>query len=172
MDVDLHHPQLAALYSYWRLKAETHELPRRRDIDPIDLRSCLGHLALVEVERPFRLRYRLFGTKLAALYGADLTGCYLDQLFTPRLRAQVVARYRHVVETARPHYEQPSFRFFRRTLGYHRLLLPLTSDGSGVDLVLTGLYPSDPEIENAYQWRSIPEIAPWLAGEVKINSAS
>lgn len=172
MELAITHPRLAALYRYWRAKAERRRPPLRRAIDPLDLSFCLGHLALAEIAQPFRVRYRLFGTHLSTLYGADLTGRYVDELFTPALRARTLDLYRALTDTGEPQYEAPSFGVFRYRLAYHRLLLPLTSEGRRIDLALVGVYPSDPEIENAYQWRSIPEIAPWLAAEADINSTS
>ena len=50
--------------------------------------------SLAEIETPFRVRYRLVGTKLCELYGADPTGFYIDQLYTPGFRSHVLAAYR------------------------------------------------------------------------------
>ena len=56
-------------------------MPRRADIDPVDLKDLLPDLLLGDYEpSPFRVRFRLVGTRLAAIHGLDFTGHYLDQL--------------------------------------------------------------------------------------------
>ncbi len=163
---EIKHNKLARLHDYWlSRKIENRRWPRLVDIDPVEIRYCLGFVALADIEEPFRVRYRLVGTKLDALYGADLTGRYIDQLYTPLFRKRVLAVYQKVVDSGEPLYDAPYFGFFRFKLGYHRLLLPLSTTGERVDVVMAGIYPTDTEIETAADWRSVREVREWLVEE-------
>lgn len=164
-ELTINHPQLRELHSYWLKKKADQRWPRRVAIDPVDLGFCLGYLALAEIETPFRVRYRLVGTKLCELYGADPTGFYIDQLYTPGFRSHVLAAYRNTVEQGTPFYDEPFFGVFRFRLGYYRLLLPLSTDGERVDRVLSGIYPADRRITRAEDWRSLNEVRNWLVEE-------
>ena len=50
---------------YWRLKSAGRSVPRRADIDPLDIPKLLPHLMLVEGSSVCRYRYRLIGTEAA-----------------------------------------------------------------------------------------------------------
>ncbi len=74
-------PNIHRLYDYWTAKRGLHHVPYRRDIDPADLKPLLPELTISEFETdPFRVRYRLVGTRVAEISGLDYTGLYLDQL--------------------------------------------------------------------------------------------
>ena len=74
-------PNIHRLYVYWTAKRGLHPVPYRRDIDPADLKPLLPELTISEFETdPFRVRYRLVGTRVAEISGLDYTGLYLDQL--------------------------------------------------------------------------------------------
>lgn len=67
--------------AYWGSKVKDGQVPLRRDIDPIDLRPLLPYMIVVEIEaEPFRVLYRLAGTKVVEMNRIELTGRYLDTL--------------------------------------------------------------------------------------------
>lgn len=69
------------LHGYWQTKRDGRAMPQRADIDPADLKTLLPDLLLGDYEAsPFRVRFRLVGTRLAEIHGLDFTGRYLDQL--------------------------------------------------------------------------------------------
>ena len=69
------------LYEYWHRKCAHRTVPDRRDIDPAELRSLLPYLLIAELEaQPFRVFYRLVGTKVVDMNGAEFTGLYLDEM--------------------------------------------------------------------------------------------
>ena len=97
--------------AYWRAKAGNHELPRRSDIDPAEIRDLLPFLIIADVEQdPFRVRYRLCGTMIQEL-DTELAGRYLDELpnLTPEELSGISDAYRHAVETRRPHFSWMEF---------------------------------------------------------------
>jgi hypothetical protein len=92
------------VYGYWRSKCEGDRMPRRRDIDPVEIPRLLPHLTIVEVvpdER--RYVYRLVGTKEVEIRGRDPTGkSVLDGFFGPSLD-DALSCYDTVVASRRPH---------------------------------------------------------------------
>ena len=161
-DVPAH---LAELLARWRRARNGAALPAKSAFDPASMVFCLGHVALAEVEHePFRLRYRLVGTRLVSLYGREITGRYIDELYAPRLRREVMNHYRLVVDTQRPLYSVKCFDFLVKRLGYYRLMLPLSWRCPGrVDIVLVAIYPLDPALRRAAEWRSLDEVKAYLA---------
>ncbi|MDY0882059.1 PAS domain-containing protein [Dongia soli] len=69
------------LHDYWQAKCAGRAVPDRSDIDPAELTSLLPYLLIAEVEaQPFRVFYRLVGTKVVDMNGAEFTGLYLDEM--------------------------------------------------------------------------------------------
>lgn len=60
----------------WRNACAGRAMPRRGDIRPAQLRSCLPHVTLIDVEAgdPIDFRYRLIGQKLTDGFGRNITG--------------------------------------------------------------------------------------------------
>lgn len=153
-DMPITHPGLARLYQQWCDWAKGG-LPRRDEITPEALRPWLGHLALTEIERnPLRIRYRLVGTLLTELAGCELTGRYVDELYSRKVRREVIEAYRGVTTQRQAHYRHVRFWLVLKTIGYHRLILPFSSDGQHVDTCLLALYPDRPEVSRAADWQS------------------
>lgn len=69
------------LHDYWLSKRGGAALPDRDLIDPAEIKSLLPNILIAEPSYPpFRVRYRLTGSRIAAASGMDLTGRYLDEL--------------------------------------------------------------------------------------------
>jgi hypothetical protein len=160
---------LATLYHYWLSVKGGRRIPRRIDLDPTEFAFCLGHVALADIETPFRVRYRLVGTNLVQLYGSELQGCYVDQLYSPAVRREALNAYRTVVETASPRFKTISFNLILRRYGYHRLMLPLAFRSEGeVDMVMVGVYPLHRTLKSAEQWRDLERFEADQASGVRI----
>jgi hypothetical protein len=75
-------PLFQDLVAYWRRKRGENPLPRRRDIDPLELKQHLGSLNIIECLPGLAdFRYRLIGTNIAAAYGRDSTGRTVRALY-------------------------------------------------------------------------------------------
>lgn len=73
-----------ALYDWWISHCRPCGVPDRADFDLATHRLLLPNIMLSEVEEePFRIRYRLVGTKIVSNLGVDFTGRYLDELVEP-----------------------------------------------------------------------------------------
>ncbi|WP_207168778.1 PAS domain-containing protein [Rhodovibrio sodomensis] len=66
-------PALRTLHQYWQGKRQGDALPGRDDIDPIELRTYLGRIAIAEL-RGGDLIYRLVGSELVEEWG-NRCGC-------------------------------------------------------------------------------------------------
>jgi hypothetical protein len=132
------HPQLKRVYEYWKAIKGERLAPARRDIDPIDLREVLPGTLLIDVGRdPWRFSYRLAGTLTERIHGVDLTGRSIDMLkpqaFADMLRADLIELSERV-EPQLVYLEFINQMGVQR--GYQVLRLPLSSDGSTVDMIL------------------------------------
>jgi hypothetical protein len=71
---------IRALHSWWLDHARS-DIPDRSELHPEDVKPLLPYLLISDVEyNPFRIRYRLVGTKVVEATGIDFTGRYLDEL--------------------------------------------------------------------------------------------
>lgn len=72
-------PNMRQLFAYWQSLAGG-VAPERHLVDPAAIKPLLPYLMIVEFsEAPFRIRYRLTGTRVDEQTGLNLTGRYLDE---------------------------------------------------------------------------------------------
>ena len=141
-------PKMHDLYRYWEGKLRGRIMPARADIDPLELRQQLANLILVDVVgSPPQFRIRLAGTDIVSRYGAELTGKALDDIDLGGDLAAIKEQYEETVLKQMPTYcrhyiETKNHKFLR----YERMLMPLSADGSTVNMLLGGIYPLPPEI--------------------------
>ena len=136
-------PSTAAFYRYWDGKRRGRAMPARADIDPLEMKDWLKGTALVDVTRDpsapngYALRYRLVGTRPTLLRGQNVTGMRVDIAYFGASLEAALENYRLVIEGKTPVYDwdrTPSADGFARE--GETLLLPLSSDGENVDMVL------------------------------------
>jgi hypothetical protein len=136
-------PATAAFYRYWDGKRRGRAMPARADIEPLEMKSWLAGTALIDVKRDpsapngYALRYRLIGSRPTMLRGADVTGRRVETGYFGASLEAALENYRLVIEEKTPVYDwdkTPSSDGFARE--GETLLLPLSSDGETVDMVL------------------------------------
>jgi hypothetical protein len=128
---------LRRLRALWNEKRGAHFAAARADMDPATLRFILGNVLLVDVLRePLRFRYRLVGTNLVGRLGFDLTGKLVDEHPEPEFRQTALKVYHQLIETRVPYQGRFDQAFDGRTRRFEVLLLPLSSDGAAIDMVL------------------------------------
>jgi hypothetical protein len=137
----LANPRLAFLFRYWQMRRLGRTMPRRSDIDVLDLGTCLGHLILIDVGEELRsLTYRLFGTRISSHMGFDPTGFDLLQGGLPE-DDHIVLPYRTAAKLRTPVYCINTMISPAWTLRWERLILPLSRDDVSVTQLLIAGYP-------------------------------
>lgn len=133
-------PDLCRLYAYWADKRGDRLFPARRDIDPSEIKSLLPYVMLVDVLRePLDFRIRLAGTEIVSRFGEELTGRLLAQIDLDGEAVSIFDCYASVVDSGEPRLDEEEFvRNDGRYMHYARLLLPLSNDQKGVDILLVG----------------------------------
>lgn len=131
-------PKTVDLYRYWDSRRGGRPMPRRADIDPVDMRAWLSRLSLIEVGACGRLfRYRLVGTEIVALRGFDPTGRNVEAAWPNEDAEMVQAAYRQVAAEKAPVFCHPAQRrHWERDPVVGVMLLPLSADGETVDQIL------------------------------------
>ena len=128
------------MFEYWSGKKGERPMPTRADIDPTDIRDVLSNVILVRLEyNPFRVLYRLVGTRSVENAGMDFSGKYLDELdFVSEFETDWPAIYRAIADEKVPIYGLCKIRFTDGVVKpYIAAMFPLSTDGIVVDQVLT-----------------------------------
>jgi len=130
---------IRTLYDYWRGKFRGTALPRRADIDPADIPQLVPQIMIVDVERnPFRVRYRLVGTKIVEMTGFEFTGKYLDEIALPNDKGPFIECYQRACEANAAVMTRIRWRLDADTITeYDVCFLPLSDDGVTVNKVLS-----------------------------------
>jgi hypothetical protein len=131
------------LFAYWASLRTGARLPGRRDLDPAGIKRLLPTVSLLDVlpDTPktglIDYRVRLAGTALYNLYGREITGRRLAEVYSApaadywrRELGQVVAEGRPAVGAHNLAWRGASH------LSMLWLRLPLASDGERVDMIL------------------------------------
>lgn len=131
-------PEQQQLYDYWCRQAKDRAMPSRDEIHPSGFVRLLPTVSLIDVEHdPKRYKVRLAGTGLRDVYQREMTGAYLDEAHWGQNRDYWLAACYRIVDRKRP--AQGIVRTPARGkehLVQFWLRLPLSSDGSRVDMIL------------------------------------
>ncbi len=130
------------ILGYWRSRRERGRLPGRAQIDPSDLKRHLPTISLTEIRpsdgaaaRDYRLR--LAGTGLYGVYGGEITGKRLSDVYAPEAAAYWREELDKVVETRAPGVGLHSLAWRGAPhLSILWLRLPLSGDGERVNMIL------------------------------------
>jgi hypothetical protein len=130
------------MLSYWRSRRQRGRLPSRASIDPCDFKRHLPTISLIDVIGDAETgghdySLRLAGTGLYSVYGGEITGKRLIDVYAPEAAAYWRTELDKVVETRCPAVGAHSLAW-RGTphLSILWLRLPLARDGDKVDMIL------------------------------------
>jgi hypothetical protein len=139
------HPALQRLYQYWLEKRGARSMPSRTDIDPLDIRFAIGNVILIDVldGEPPQFRIRLHGTNLAEHLRYDLTGKMLDDMPQAEYRNLSRQSFTQVAVTKQPSHAHRDLVLDNRQRRYETIVLPLSSDGDRVDVILCAVFYDD-----------------------------
>lgn len=126
------------LFLYWQSKCADGRIPRRTDIDPVDIPNLVPNLMIADIEHdPFRVRYRLVGTKVVQMTGYEFTGKYLDEIALPNDEGPFQECYQTACETRLPVLQRIEWHLAEDTTEeYDICILPLSDDGDTVNMAL------------------------------------
>ena len=134
------HERFPEMNRYLRSVAPESRLPGRQHIDPLDFRSVISLVNLMDVDRSGespRFRYRLVGEAQTRNVGQELTGLYLEEAVVPELLARVQANMSKAVGTRQPVFDSfPIPHPDRHFIVAQRMYFPLAADGETVDMLL------------------------------------
>ena len=91
------------LHGWWSANAGPAGIPDRSAFDLVEHRLLMPNVLISDVEvDPFRIRYRLVGTRVVNNLGVDFTGRYLDDLIGPDFSVPWLDYYRQAHDARRP----------------------------------------------------------------------
>ena len=143
--------RLGALFAYWDSKRDGKPMPRRSDIDPVEMRQWLGNLLLIDVTAEGKFVYRLYGTRFVDNFGRDMTGRSVDDL-PPEQQERVRGDYEAVCASRLPkarlytasfdvQQRGPLKRPEPQVVTWERLVMPLSDGAERVEMLLVAAYP-------------------------------
>ncbi len=127
------------MFRYWTEKKGARRMPSRADIDPGEIKDLLPNVILTRIEyAPFRVLYKLVGTKAVENAGLDYSGHYLDEmLFVSELGTDWPGTYRTIATEKEPVLGLCQIKFTDGVIKpYVVAMFPLSSDGEQVDQVI------------------------------------
>ena len=138
---------LRALYEWWnRARGDRPWLPHA-ELRPWEFAAALPHIALVErpsAERP-GLYLRLVGEEIRNDRFGYVRGNLVENMAEIEwYRDHLVTRYYAALAEGAASFEAVRVRHEHKRIYYNRLILPLTIDGLGVDLLMVATVNVNP----------------------------
>jgi len=136
------HAGLRALRDFWLKLKGDRIAPSRSDFSPADLKPWLGNIILINIEaNPPRYYVRVAGSNITHDLGQEFSGKYYDQFLDRDVYEAIAEDFKKFTSAGKPFYYQGAFiEAPRRVRDYFRLVLPFSSDGESIDMVMIGLY--------------------------------
>ncbi|MPZ11120.1 MAG: PAS domain-containing protein [Kiloniellaceae bacterium] len=132
--------KLRRLYNYWWSRCRNGAMPSRRDIDPLDIPDLLPNLFLLDVVGNAEdFVFRLAGSLVEDAFSMPLRGKSITEIQKAAGTPIPVAQHIEVARGGGPRYREGSVLVAGRDhLRTQRLLLPLSTDGGTVDVLMGG----------------------------------
>ena len=130
------------IHAVWDATRGSAAMPRRADIDPVQFRTHLPYIALLDVVAgdPIDFRYRLLGQQVITGFGSNITGGLHTQHADKSTPVwPFFDAYKRCVATRQPQDIDSEFRNHNKTLVKMRARVwPLSDDGETVTGLLGG----------------------------------
>lgn len=126
------------LFAYWASLRGSGRLPGRRDIDPGKFKRHLPTISLIDViPEPLDFRMRLAGTALYGVYGREITGRMVSEVYAGSAVDYWRSELAQVVKERRPSVGAHNLAWRGAShLSILWLRLPLATNGRDVDMIL------------------------------------
>lgn len=133
--------RLRSLLDHYRSVARDGALPRRADIDPVQMIPAMPYTYIVQVEygqdAQSEFRLQLFGTELVYLFGAELTGEQVCRLDMGDWGTEWRSTLRYAMRTRLPVAAIHRLEVIRHMpMTIEHVALPLAKDGVTVDRLI------------------------------------
>jgi hypothetical protein len=132
--------KLRRLYDYWLSRRDRGGTPSRRDIDPLDIPDLLPNVFLLDVVGDAEdFVFRLAGSLVEDAFSMPLRGKSIAEIQKAAGTPIPVAHHVEVARGGGPRYREGEVLVAGRDhWKTHRLLLPLSTDGKTVDVLMGG----------------------------------
>jgi hypothetical protein len=127
--------RVLALHDYWQRVRGDRPMPRREDIDPLEIWSLLPYVHVTEWHtNPDRVFIRITGTEIVATAGVEMGGRWLSEMHpNEEDLEQIMALYHRVVATRVPIFGRTDGTTLRLGVEFFEwVLCPLSEDGRNV----------------------------------------
>ena len=129
------------LFAYWASRREQGRLPGRANIQPDQFKRHLPTISLIDVSREENgrrvYRQRLAGTALYSVYGREITGRTLEEVYNTAAAQYWRGELDKVVELRKPGVGFHNLAWRGQShLSILWLRLPLSTNGSEVDMIM------------------------------------
>jgi hypothetical protein len=127
--------------SYWERIRGHRSMPRRGDIDPVDIPRLLPFVMLVDVlADPLDFRFRLIGTAIQAIIAQNYVGRRFSELPHMVKGNMIWAEYEAAVSQRRPIAAIIDYvGTDRQVLGVRHCLMPLSNDDRTVNMIFAAV---------------------------------
>ena len=125
------------MFAYWASRREGGRLPGRASIHPGHIKRHLPTVSLIDVMGPGDYRLRLAGTGLYGVYGREITGQSLEDVYAESAVVYWRRELDRIVESRRPGVGVHNMSW--RGASHMSILwlrMPLASNGVDVDMIL------------------------------------
>ena len=131
-------PGQRELFDYWVRSAGERPMPARSEFDPLKVPQLLPHLGLIDLRNGIdQGLFRLAGTRLRDIYGKEITGKRIDEVFSGDCAAYWRRIHARVAKKGLPaHGVVRGPAEGRDHVVLFWLRLPLSEDGGQVDRIL------------------------------------
>ena len=134
------------IFAYWASRRAGGRIPGRDAIHPAHFKRHLPTISLIDVKPDYRLR--LAGTGLYGVYGREITGRTLEEIYSTTAADYWRAELDKVVTKAAPAVGFHNFAWRGAPhLSVLWIRLPLASDGRNVDMIMGFDAPVGPQAE-------------------------
>lgn len=127
---------LAELHAYWDKLRAGRAMPRRAEIDPVDIATHLRRVHLLSVEGPDAFRFRIYGGGVTNPDAIDMTGRTTMDYSDPVFSRMVTRHLGECVAAAKPVAYEVIALLDGEPYEYLFITLPMSDNGKDVNTLL------------------------------------
>lgn len=140
-------PLLLRLHGYWDGLRAGRPWPTRQDLRPEEFVFALPYVALIEASAPSDepgLWIRLVGEEIRNEAVGYVKGARIESIQPAWYRDHLIRRYREVLASGQSSFEAVHVVYDIRDYYYHRVMLPLSANGTTADMLMVATVYTPP----------------------------